>query len=223
MTFDLMNMRRFLHYINKPCLVPFRLQLFKWGDFCILNLNFDDLWPWYMTSEGMDIQTITYCINKPNVIPSGFQLSKWSEFYILSPSYNMTSDNLDLGIWPLTNWTYKGSHNVSINHVWFQTSTFQMILFHIFSLSYNLPQITFDLDMWPLTSLTNGGPMLHLWPNFGWNPSRHVEGRARCCLFTTDNNSGQSDPYVSFLLRQATQKPVQMNLFQSCWKFVTSC
>ena len=45
--------------------------------------------------------------------------------------------------------------------------------FHIFSLSYNL---TSD-DLWPLTSSTNGGgvPMLHLWPNFGWNPSKHVE------------------------------------------------
>ena len=22
--------------------------------------------------------------------------------------------------------------------------------------------------------------MLNLWPNFGWNPSKHVEGRAKC-------------------------------------------
>ena len=32
-------------------------------------------------------------------------------------------------------------------------------------------QMTFDLDMRPLTSPTNH-PMLHLWPNFGWNPSK---------------------------------------------------
>ena len=50
-TFDLMNMWRFPHYINKPSLVPIGLQLFKWGEFYILspsnNLTSDDLWPWY--------------------------------------------------------------------------------------------------------------------------------------------------------------------------------
>ena len=52
-TFDLVNMWGFLHYINKPSLVPIRLQLFKWGEFYILspsyNLTSDDLWPWYVT------------------------------------------------------------------------------------------------------------------------------------------------------------------------------
>ena len=47
-TFDLRNIWRFLHYINKPSLVPIGLQLFKW-EFYILsqsyNLTSDDLWP----------------------------------------------------------------------------------------------------------------------------------------------------------------------------------
>ena len=72
--------------------------------------------------------------------------------------------------------------------------------------------LTLICDLWPHQQIRV--PMLHLWPNFGWNPSKHVEVRAKCNTFsqqttTTSNNyyySGQSDPYVSFLLRQTTQK-----------------
>ena len=75
--------------------------------------------------------------------------------------------------------------------------------------------MTFDHDMWPLTSPTNEGSHVASMTQLGWNPLKHVEVRAKYVkLFsqqqtttTTDNNSnGQSDPYVSFLLRQATQK-----------------
>ena len=53
----------------------------------------------------------------------------------------------DLGIWPLTAWTYDGSHVMSINQVWFQLrlQLFKWGHFHILSLSYNL---TSD-DLWP--------------------------------------------------------------------------
>ena len=88
----------------------------------------------------------------------------------------------DPGIWPLTAWTYEGSHVISINQVWFQ-SDFQLFTrghFHIFSLSYN---VTSD-DLWPwmqpLTSTKNRVLMLHLWPNVGWNPSKHMEVKAKC-------------------------------------------
>ena len=89
-----------------------------------------------------------------------------------------------LGIWPLTTWTYKGSHIVSINHVWFQsdfnfsyeaTSTFSAFTFwHLTT----WPQMTFDLecDLWPHQIKVL---MLHLWPNFGWNPLQHVDSRAK--------------------------------------------
>ena len=47
------------------------------------------------------------------------QLFKWGHFHIFSLSYNLTSD--DLGIWPLTAWTYEGCHILSIKQVWFQS------------------------------------------------------------------------------------------------------
>ena len=54
--------------------------------------------------------------------------------------------------------------------------------------------------------------MLYLWPNFGCNPSKHVEVRAKPFVKTNNyrqqqtTNSGQSDPYVYFLLWQAIQR-----------------
>ena len=52
--------------------------------------------------------------------------------------------------------------------------------FHIFRLSYTL---TSD-DLWPWYDIWPHQymrvPMCHLWPNFGWNPSKHVEDRAKC-------------------------------------------
>ena len=83
-----MNMWRFLHYINKPSLVPIRLQLFKWGEFYILspsyNLTSDDLWPWYMTFDRMNIQSVPYCINKPSLVPIRltFQKRSLSQFHL---------------------------------------------------------------------------------------------------------------------------------------------
>ena len=115
----------------------------------------------------------------------------------------------DLGTWPLTAWTYEGSH-ISINQVWFK-SDFQLFkwgYFHIFSLgtstfqmrpfSHFQPILQLDLR-WPLTLIYDHWPhqqmtvpMLHLWPDSGWNPSEHVEDRAKCQPFfsqqTTDNN-----------------------------------
>ena len=100
MTFDFMNMWRFLHYINKPSLDAIGPQLFKWGEFYILspsyNLTSDDLWPWYMTFDHMNIQSVPYFINTPSLVSIGLQLFKWSHFHIFSLSYNLTSDDL----WP---------------------------------------------------------------------------------------------------------------------------
>ena len=60
-----------------------------------------------------------------------------------------------------------------------RTSTFQMRPISHF-------QPIFQLDLrWPLTLICDLWPhqqmrvsVLHLWPNFGWNPSKHVEVRA---------------------------------------------
>ena len=132
-TFDLMNMWRFPHFINKPSLVPIRFQLFKWGKFYILcpsyNLTSDDIWPWYKTFDRM---SIPYCINKLSLVPIGlptFQMKPLSHFQPIL--------QLDLR-WPLT----------------------------------------LICDLWLHQQMRV--PMLHLWPNFGWNPSKHVEGRVKC-------------------------------------------
>ena len=107
MTFDLdlwptdhMNIWRFPYYINKPSLVQIGLQLFKWGHFHIFSLSYnltsDDLWPWYMTFDHMNIWRLLYHISKPSLVPIGLQLLKWGHFHIFSLSYNLTSDDL----WP---------------------------------------------------------------------------------------------------------------------------
>ena len=56
---------------------------------------------------------------------------------------------LNFGIWPLTPWTYEGSHILSMNQVWFQ-SDFNFSNKAIFTfLAYltTWPQMTFDLGI----------------------------------------------------------------------------
>ena len=101
-TFDLMNIWRFLHYINKPInQVWFQSDFifFKWGIFFILspsyNLTSDDLWPWYMTF-WLHEQRVPYCIIYPSLVPIRLQLFKWGHVHIFGLSYNLASDDL----WP---------------------------------------------------------------------------------------------------------------------------
>ena len=213
MTFDCMNIWRFPYYINKPSFVQIRHQLFKWGHFHIFSLSYnltsDDLWPWYMTFDHMNIWRFPYYINKPSLDQIRHQLFKWGHFHIFSLSYNLTSDDLwswymtfdcmniwrfphyinqvlfksdinfsneaiftfsaylttwpqmtfDLGIWPLTAWTYEGSPIISINQVWIK-SDINFSNEAIFTFSAYLttwPQMTFDLGIWPLTAWTYEG------------------------------------------------------------------
>ena len=131
----------------------------------------------------------------------------------------------------LTAWTYEVSHIISIKTKLDsnRASAFQMRL-----LSHFQPILQLDLR-WPLTLICDLRPhqqmrvsMLHLWPNFGWNPEIHqsmwkVEPNVN--LFSqqqqqttpADNNSGQSDPCVSFLPRQATQKAGTIQNLFSQW------
>ena len=161
--FDHMNIWRFPYYINKPSLVQIGLQFFKWGHFYIFSLSFDltsdDLWPCYMTFDCMNVRRFPYFINAPSLVPIWLHLFKWDHFHLFSLSYNLTLDDLDLGIWPLTVWTYEGSHIISINQVWFQShrnfSNEATFTFSAYLTTW--PQMTFDLDMWPLTSSTNEG------------------------------------------------------------------
>ena len=97
--FDHMNIRRFPYYINKPNLVQIRLQLFKWGHFHNFSLSYnlisDDLWPWYITLDQMNIWWFPYYINK-TLVPIRLQHFKRGHFHIFQPILQ-----LDLR-WPLT-------------------------------------------------------------------------------------------------------------------------
>ena len=97
-TFDHMNIWRFPYYINKPSLVQIRLQLFKWGHFHIFSLSYnftsDDLWPWYLTFDRMNIWRFPYYITTKKF--GSDQTSTFGHCHIFSLSYNLTSDDL----WP---------------------------------------------------------------------------------------------------------------------------
>ena len=102
-----------------------------------------------MTFDCINIWRFPYYINKPSLFQIGLQLFKWGHFHIFSLSYNLTSDNLwpCLGTWPLTAWTYEGSHIISINQVWFKL-VFNFSNEAIFT-SYNLTSD--DLWSWYMT------------------------------------------------------------------------
>ena len=123
----------------------------------------------------------------------------------------------DLGIWPSTAWTYKGSHIISINQVWFQLdfNFSNKAIFTFLAYLTTWPQMTFDFDMWPLTSSSNEGshvaPKTQLW----LRPIKACGSWSQMltCIFTTTDNINVRQQQqetkwldVSFLLRQVTQK-----------------
>ena len=154
----------------------------------------------------------------------------------------------DLGMWPLTAWSFEGFHIISINYVEFQTD-FSNETYFSFS-AYRTLRLTLTLvsDPWPLNTwrfscyihkpssirlqlskwdqfftfnpsynLTSDDfwfkyatfdlinkckvPMLHLWPKFGWNPSKHQS----LCGFpikagNTKNMADKFKPYSTNLV-----------------------
>ena len=114
-----------------------------------------------------------------------FNFSNSVNFTVWPPSYNLTSD--DLLHWYMTfdcmN-IQRGPYCINKPRlIQIGLQHFKWGHFHIFSLSYNLTSD--DLrpwcDLWPHQQMLV--PMLYLWPNFGWNPSKHV-GRPNlrsCC------------------------------------------
>ena len=82
-TFDLMNISRFLHYINKPSLVSnfnFFLNEANFAFEPILKLTSDDLWPWYMTFDSINIQRVPYCINISSLVSIRLHFSNEATF-----------------------------------------------------------------------------------------------------------------------------------------------
>ena len=164
----------------------------EWVKFHIFRLSYQltshQLWPSFVTFNLIHMWRFLHNINKPSLVPITLQLFKWGEFYILSPSYNVTSND----IWPCY-MTFDcmniqkvpyfiNTHIVSINQDWFQSdfdfsnetlSDFQPIL----QLDLRWP-LTLICVLWPHQQIRV--PMLHLWPNFGWNLSKLVADRAKC-------------------------------------------
>ena len=87
-----------------------------------------------------------YYNNKPTLVQIGLKLFKWDHFHISAYFTTWPLMTFDLGIWPLTTWTYEGSYHINKpSLVPIRRQLFKWGHFQIFSLSYNL---TSD-DLWP--------------------------------------------------------------------------
>ena len=116
-TFDLMNMWKFLHFINKPSLVPIGLQLFKWGKYYILspsnNLTSDDLLLWCMTFAWTYNGSHIVSINQI-WFQSDFNFSNEATFTFSAYLTTWPQMTFNLDMWPLISSTNEGSHIVSL-------------------------------------------------------------------------------------------------------------
>ena len=110
---------------------------------------------------------------------------------------------VDLWPWFVTCWP----------HEHMKVPIFKWGHFLIFSLSYNLTSdelwpwyVTFDLiNKWGFPCCINDPTLVDIHQSM-WKLEPNVNPFSQQQTTTTDNR-GQSDPYVSFLLRQVTQKP----------------
>ena len=211
MTFDLdlwpFDIWRFPYYINKPRLVQIGLQLFKWGHFHIFsvsyNLTSDDLWPWYMTVDRMNIWKFPYYINKPSLVPIRLQLFNWGQFYIFSISYNLTS--YDPWPWYVTfdlinKWGYLYFiHKPSSVTIGLQL--FNWGQFFIFNLFYNLTSynlwpwyVTFDLiNKWGFPCCTyDSTSLVEIHQSMRkWHANVNPFSQQTTTTTSTDNNNRQ--------------------------------
>ena len=123
--FDRMNIWRFPYYINKPSLIQIGLQLFKWGHFHVYSLSYnltsDDLWPWYMTFDRMNIWGFSYYINNPSLVSIRLQLFNREATFTFSAYLTWHQMTFDLDMWPLTSLTNEGSHVASMTQLWLKS------------------------------------------------------------------------------------------------------
>ena len=142
----------------------------------------------------------------------------------VSPSYNLTSD--DLWPWYMT-FDCMNSHGVPycINKPSLVPTGLQFFKwghFHICSVSYNLTSddlwpsyVTSDLiNKWGLPCCIYDSTVVEIHQSM-WK----VEPNVNLFLQDNNNNRGQSDPYVSFLLRQATQTSALLIACLECVHF----
>ena len=177
-------------------------------------MTFDlDLWPF----DHMNIWRFPYHINKPSLVQIGlgtFQMRPFSHFQPILQLDLRWPLMLVNDIWPHEHMKVPISYHINKpNLVPIGLQLFKWGHFHILVHLTTWPQMTFDLDMWLLISSTNEGfhvaSMTQLW----LKSIKSCGSEMSTCFYnnrhqTTDNNNnrGQSDHYVSFLLRQATQK-----------------
>ena len=109
-TFDLMNMCRYLHFIDKPSLVPIKLQLFKCGEFSILQpiLPLDFWWPFDLSIWPLMAWRYkgSHILSKPSKLHSDFYFS--NEVYVTFWAHLVAWPliTFNLGIWPLVVWFF---------------------------------------------------------------------------------------------------------------------
>ena len=103
------------------------------------------IWPWTAwIYEGSHIISVNQVWFQSDFNFSNEAIFTFSDYLTTWPQMTF-----DLGIWPLTAWTYESSHIISINQVWFQ-SDFNFSNEAIFTFSAYLttwPQMTFDHDV----------------------------------------------------------------------------
>ena len=104
----------------------------------------------------MSIWRFPYYIHKPSLVPIGLSLFKWANLIYSAYLITWTQMTFGLGMWPLTSWTYEGSHITSINQVWFQSD-------FMFSNETNLKLSALQLDLrWPLTLYVTS-ELMNIW------------------------------------------------------------
>ena len=166
-------------------------------------MTFDlDLWPFLTawTYEGSHIISINQVWFK-----SDFNFSNEAIFTFLACLTTWPQMTFDLVIWPLTAWTYEGSHIISINQVWFQSdfNISKEAIFTFSALSYN------DLR-WPLTLYMTFDHM-----NI-WRFSYHINNQA---WFQSDFNFSNEATFT--FLAYLTTWP-QMTFDLDMWPLTSS-
>ena len=133
-------------------------QVCKWVKFYIFRLSeIDFTWPLTFICDLWPHEHVTVSTNQV-WFQSDFNFSNEVNFTFWAHLTTWPLMTFDLGIWPLTTWTYKGSHNISISQVWFQSNFSNEVNFTFWAHLTTWSQINFDLDMWPLTSSANEVP-----------------------------------------------------------------
>ena len=142
-----------------------------------LSINF---WP-MIVAKIVEVTTIWCRLFDYQKSDSCASLSYKLTSHDLWPSFVTFHLTFDLHLWPLTSWTCEGSYIISINQVWFQLdfSFSNEVNSTLWAHLTTWPLMAFDIGIWPLTTWTNKGS--------------HIV-----------SNQGQSDPYVSFLLRSCS-------------------